>query len=103
MAGALWNVWTEARLGIDVLDNGKSSVCHMRQNRNWTEQSGRVIDQIKKCRKTSDPKTTYRKDRQVTDLILYSILRTQSHHEGEYEQSHCVSDHAISQQDRGDN
>jgi hypothetical protein len=32
MAVAFRSAWTEARFGIHALDNGKSIVCHMRQN-----------------------------------------------------------------------
>ena len=37
------------------------------------------------------------------ELIVQSTVRTQSHHEREYEQSHRVPDHIVSQQNRGDN
>src|SRR6185503_20991527 len=98
MAVAFRNVGTEARLGIHALDNGKSRVCHMGQNRDRAEQSRGVVDQIEKCRKTGDPKTRYRSEWQRMDFIVYSILRAEGHDEREYEQSHRVSDHIVSQQ-----
>ena len=68
----------------------------MRQNRDRTEQSRRVVDQIEKRRKTGDPKTRYGKERQAMDFIVYSMLGAQSHQDRKYEQSHRVSDHIVS-------
>ncbi len=46
LASAFGNVRADTRLRVDSLNNRNPAISYIGQNRNWTEQSRRGIDQI---------------------------------------------------------